>query len=126
MTTTQRRPVPIYTTAGDVEVYLVYPMLYNLSGDWVGFVTPNRDVYSVLGQYVGWLSDDPRILRKKTYDYDKPRLKSPAPPAKFTAPASAPLAPMMPDLPFDTIDILMDEPDRLHGLDSGDFKPDLD
>ncbi|MFC1936655.1 4-fold beta flower protein [Chloroflexota bacterium] len=126
MTTTRRRPVPIYTSAGDVEAYMVYPMLYNLGGDWVGFVTPNRDVYSVLGHYVGWLSDDPRILRKKSYDYDKPKLKPPNKPGKFTAPASAPLAPLMPDLSFDTLDILMDEPDRLHGLDSGDFKPDLD
>lgn len=124
--TNPRKPVPIYTTVGDFEAFMVYPMVFNLLGEWIGFVTRERDVYSVHGEYVGWLSDDPRILRKRTYDYSKPKLTPPPPPSKVNPPANAPLPPMMPELGFDTIDILQVEPDRLHTLDTGEFKPDMD
>ena len=126
MTTSQRKPVPIYTTAGDVDAFMVYPMIYSRVGEWIGFVTPQREVYSVYGEYVGWLSNDPRILRKRSYSFDKPRLKPPPTPPRFTSPASIPLAPMMSDLSFDTIDILQDEPDKLPTMDVGEFRPDMD
>lgn len=124
--TNPRKPVPIYTTAGDFEAFMVYPMIFNLLGEWIGFITREREVYSVHGDYVGWLSDDPRILRKRSYDYSKPKLTPPLAPSKVNAPASAPLPPMMPELGYDTIDILQVEPDRLHTLDTGEFKPDMD
>ena len=126
MTTTRRRPVPIYTTDGDVEAFLVYPMIYNLMGEWIGFVTKVREVYSVYGEYVGWLSDDPRILRKRSYNYDKPRLKPPPTPRRFSAPASSPLAPMMAELTYDTIDVLQEQPELMPTTDSGEFRKDLD
>ena len=124
--TTPRKPIPIYTTPGDFEAFLLYPMIYNLSGEWIGFVTTEREVYSVYGDYVGWLSDDPRILRKRSYDFSKPKLTPPNPPNKMAAPANAPLPPMMAELGFDTIDILYEEPERLPTLDSGELRPDLD
>ncbi|MDH5606824.1 MAG: hypothetical protein OEY93_08045 [Anaerolineae bacterium] len=124
--TTVRKPVPIYTTKGDFSAFLVYPMLYNLNGEWIGFVTPDRDVYSVYGEYVGWLSNDPRILRKRSYDFSKPKINPPQPPPKMTAPASAPLPPMMAELGYDTIDVLEDEPDRLDTADRNELRPDLE
>ena len=119
-------PIPIFTTAGDVEAYLVYPLIYNRVGEWIGFVTSQRDVYSVLGEYVGWLNDDPRILRKRTYNYDKPKLKPPPPQRRISIGSSMRLPPMMAELSYDTIDILQDERDRLHTLDAGELKPDIE
>lgn len=117
---------PIYTTRGDVDAFILYPMLYNPIGEWIGWVTPKAEVYSVHGDYVGWLTEDPRILRKRTYDFSKPTMKPPAKPTKVLAPASVPLPPMMAELSFDTIDVLYDEPERLPTLDSGDALQDMD
>ncbi len=105
---------------------MVYPAIFYLLGEWIGYITPNREVYSVYGDYVGWLSDDPRILRKRSYDYDKPKVKMPPVTIKMAAPASAPLPPMMAELSYDTIDVLQEEPDRLPTMDAGEFRPDMD
>ena len=43
----------------------MYPYLYNTQGEWIGWVTPQREVYSILGVFVGRLSNDPRILGKR-------------------------------------------------------------
>ena len=124
--TKQRRPVPIYTSSGDLEAFLVYPMIYNNSGEWIGFVTVDREVYSVDGMYVGWLSDDPRILRKRSYSFDKPKLTPPSPPGKLLVPSAHPLAPMMSELGYQTVDVLQEEPEKMPTLDSGEFKEDMD
>ena len=58
--------VPLYTSNGDVAAYLSYPHIYNPLGEWIGFCTREREVYSVLGNYVGYLSDDQRILRQRS------------------------------------------------------------
>lgn len=117
--------IPIYTTRGDAEAFLVYPYIYNRLGEWIGWVTPERDVYSVLGEYVGWLDKGPRILRKRGRD-PKPRRQPPAPPPSIRVPAHTPLPPMMSELTYDTIDVLDEEPERLHTTDTGEFRPDLD
>lgn len=122
----QRRPVPIYTTDGDLEAFLVYPMIFNRRGEWIGFITEDRDIYSIRGIYVGWLSDDPRILRKRSYDYDKPRLTPPPPPEKLLVPSANPLPPMMSELDYGTVDVLQEEPDKMPTLDSGDDLEDMD
>jgi hypothetical protein len=126
MTTEPRKPIPIYTTKGDAEAFLLYPYVFNRIGEWLGFVTPSREVYSVRGEYVGWLSDEPRILRKRTYDFSKPILSPPAVPPKVMPPATIPLAPLMPELGFDTIDVLLDEPERMPTSDMGELREDMD
>ncbi len=117
--------IPVYTTRGDVEAFLRYPYLYNRLGEWIGWVTPERDVYSVLGYYVGWLDKGPRILRKRGRA-PKPRRTPPPPPQRIRPPAHAPLPPMMSELGYETIDVLEEEPERLHTLDMGDLRPDMD
>ena len=117
--------VPIYTTRGDPEAFLSFPYLFNRSGEWIGFITSNRDVYSVLGYFVGQLTDDPRIIRKLSAD-SKPRLKPPSPPASIRISPTIPLPKMMSELTHGMIDILQEEPERLHTLDSGDLRQDLD
>ena len=118
--------IPIYTTRGDAEAFLVYPHLFNLLGEWIGWVTADRNVYSVLGHYVGFLADGPRVLRKSVNEKSLPRLQPPARPERIYPPATIPLAPMMSELYHNTIDILLDEPERLHPVDSGEFRKDLD
>lgn len=123
---TQRRIIPIYSSRGEAEAFLVFPYLFNRNGEWSGWITPKREVYSVLGYYVGTLTDDARIVRKRADDDDKPRLQPPKSPGKITTPATVPLAPLMRDLPHSLVDILQDEPERLHTLDSGELRQDID
>jgi hypothetical protein len=125
MSQTQQRIIPIYSSRGEAEAYLVFPHLFNRSGEWIGLVTPQREVYSVLGTYVGFLTNDPRIVRKLSDDAIKPRLKMPPAPGRFSAPATTPLAPLMSDLPPSLVDILVDEPERLHTMDSGELREDM-
>ena len=120
------RLIPIYTTKGDAEAFLNYPYIFNCNGEWIGFIAPNRDVYSVLGFYVGMLTDDPRILRKRTIDSPQPNMPPPMRPQKVLLPATIPLPPMMPELTHSIIDVLLDEPERLHTLDSSNYVQDMD
>lgn len=118
--------IPIYTTSGDLGAYLAYPYLYNPIGEWVGYVTSKRDVYSVLGHYVGTLTSDPRILRKRSYDFSTPRQNPPPPQPRIAVLATVPLAPMMAELSFSMIDVLEDEPERLSTIDFDELREDMD
>jgi hypothetical protein len=120
------RIIPIYTTRGDLGALMKYPYLYNVSGEWIGFVTQEKEVYSVLGHYAGYLADGPRILRKRAYSFDKPRIDPPEPPGKILAPATVPLAPLMSELTYSVIDLLDEEPERLATVDGGEMREDLD
>ena len=117
--------IPIYNSKGDADAFLEYPYLFNRNGDWIGFVTPRREVYSVLGYYVGYLTNEPRILRKLSTATLKPRLPVPPAPEKAYPPATIPLAPLMRELLHSTIDVLAEEPERLHPLDAGELREDL-
>jgi hypothetical protein len=120
------RQIPIYNSKGEPEAILVYPYIYNLSGEWVGWTTEDRQVFSLLGIYVGFLSNDPRILRKRSVDWINTRRPTP-PPAPHVRPmANIPLAPLMPELMYDTMDVLLEDPDALHTQDTGELKEDLD
>jgi len=120
------RIIPIFSSRGEVDAFLVFPYLFNRSGEWIGWVTPQREVYSVLGNYVGFLTNDPRIVRKRSDTATKPRLKVPAHPQRLIAPATTPLAPLMSDLSQSLVDVLVEEPQRLHTVDSGEFREDMD
>ncbi len=121
----QRSIIPIYTTRGDAEAFLVYPYLYNRLGEWIGWVTADRQVFSVLGIYVGELTAEPRIIRRRITASLKPRKTPPPRPSKQPIPVTIPLAPMMGDLRFGFVDVLMEEPELLHTVDYGDLKNDL-
>lgn len=122
----QPRIIPIYSSRGETDAYLVFPYLFNRSGEWIGWVTPQRDVYSVLGNYVGFLTNDPRIVRRRSEDATRPRLKAPSAPQRLSPPAHTPLAPLMSDLAHYLVDVLAEEPDRLHTVDTGELRNDLD
>lgn len=123
----QHRIIPIYSSRGETEAFLVFPYLFNRSGEWIGWVTPQREVYSVMGHYVGFLTKDPRIVRNRADTGLRPRLKPPPPPpVRLNTPATIPLAPLMGDLTHSLVDILVEEPERLHTVDSGELREDLD
>ncbi len=85
--------IPIYTSKGDAEAFLVYPYLFNRLGEWIGWVTADRQVYSVLGFFVGELTAEPRIIRKRITATLKPRKTPPPRPEKLSVSATIPLAP---------------------------------
>jgi hypothetical protein len=122
----QRRIIPIYASNGEAEAFLVFPYLFNRNGEWIGWITPKREVYSVMGYYAGTLSDDARIIRKRSEDESKPRIQPPPKPGKISTPPSIPLAPLMSDLPLSLVDVLLEEPERLHTIDGGELREDMD
>jgi hypothetical protein len=118
--------IAIYTSRGDAEAFLCYPYLYNRMGEWVGWVTAGREVYSVLGVYVGDLTAEPRIIRRQITATLKSRKAPPARPPRLSIPATIPLAPLMAELRPGAVDVLAEEPGRLHTLDAGDLREDMD
>jgi hypothetical protein len=119
--------VPIFTTLGDVAAFLAYPYIFSCEGDWIGWISPERFVYSTHGHYVGWLANGPRILRKLADGYTRPMVEV-IPPftLKITTPVMHPLAPMMPELTFGEMDVLLDRPDLLPPVDFGELREDMD
>jgi hypothetical protein len=124
---TETTLVPIFTTVGDVGAFLAYPFIFSCEGDWIGWVSSERLVYSTHGNYIGWLSDGPRILRKQEDSYSKPKLDI-IPPftLKICPPALSPLPPMMPELTFGEMDVLLERPDLLPPVDFGELREDMD
>ena len=74
----QKKLIPIYNSRGEIGALLSFPYIYNLAGEWIGWVTSERTVYSVHGHYVGTLTKDPRIVRKREDGDHRPAQKSPA------------------------------------------------
>jgi hypothetical protein len=122
----EQRVIPVYSSRGEVEAFLVFPYLFNRSGEWIGWVSAQREVYSVMGAYVGFLTNDPRIVRKRSDNELRPRLKTTPPPGRFNTPATIPLAPLMSDLTHSLVDVLVEEPERLHTIDGGELREDMD
>jgi hypothetical protein len=124
---TETTLVPIFTTVGDVGAFLAYPFIFSCEGDWIGWVSSDRIVYSTHGNYVGWLAEGPRILRKQEDSYSKPKLDI-IPPftLKICPPALSPLPPMMPELTFGDMDVLLERPDMLPPVDFGELREDMD
>lgn len=80
----------------------------------------------MLGHYVGWLTDDPRILRKRANSFSNPRVTPPIRPPRIVVPVTVPLPPMMSELSYSTVDVLDEEPERLSTVDSDDLREDMD
>ena len=105
---------------------MIHPFIYSQTGEWVGWITSENDVYSVIGNYIGFLNRDNRILRKRSYDYSNPRKTPPPPQPRVRVPSIAPLPPMMAELPFTIIDVLDYEPHRLSTIDYDELREDMD
>jgi hypothetical protein len=118
--------LPLYSSRGEWKAMLADNLIYNPQGEWVGWVGQDGKVFSVAGEYVGWLSRDYRILRKRVLEKLVPRRPPPAPPReRLRIPSTVPLAPLMAELTFDTVDVFEEMPDLLNPLDL-DHLPDID
>ena len=125
-TKTVPAPMLLYTSSGDMGAFLIYPYLFNPIGEWIGWATSKKEIFNLDGSYVGMISPDNRILRKKSIDILPPKRPLPKPPAHPRLPASIPLPPRMSELSFDQLDVLEDMPDLLHTMDAGELKPDVE
>jgi len=124
---TQRvKVIPIFTTRGDAGAFLVFPYLFSPQGEWIGWVEPNRNVYSVHGHHVGLLTLEPRILRKREWTSTARRRRPPPPPPAIRPPTHTPLPPAMPELMMGDMDVLDECPELLPPIDYGELKEDLD
>lgn len=120
----QVRPVPLYTTSGNLGGFLRYPYIFNAQGEWIGWATAEREVFTVYGKYVGWLDKYLRILRQRTHNYEHTGRTPPEPPGKFTPPAQVPLPSMMAELTASTIDVLEERPDIMPTVDTFAYSDD--
>ena len=120
------KPIPIYNTPGDWVAMMLYPYIYSTVGEWIGWITPKKDVYNVHGIYVGWLTKEPRILRRRTQEGMLARRDPPPKPDRIRPPATVPLPPMMAELPFEILDVFDDDREHLTTLDYGEHKEDMD
>jgi hypothetical protein len=120
------RLIPIYSSRGQPMAFLAYPYLYDLHGSWIGLVQSDRRVFSVHGHYVGEMTAEPRILRKREESFAISRIRPPAPPPPIHPPQTVPLAPMMPEVPQNMVDVLDEMPELLPSKDHGELRDDLD
>jgi hypothetical protein len=118
--------IPIYTSRGDLGGFLLYPYLYNPDGEWIGWVTPDQKVFSVRGKYVGALSKDPRILREREFRNAYRNESPPAPPDRIRPPKHVPLAPLMPEISQNLIDVLEEAPELLPPMGFDLLREDMD
>lgn len=118
------KPFFIYDTAGDWQATKIGSVLFDARGDYIGFVqNEDYDVYTASGEWIGALSHDGRIIRKR----NAPRQQllttvPPKPPKPEKLPARAPLPPQTGDLGFDKIDVLEWDPEVFKRL--SDLTPD--
>ena len=120
----QAKLIPIYTSRGDLGGYLAYPYIFNPQGYWIGWVDSERNVYSVRGKYIGEMTSDPRIVRRREVSYTRPRMHPPFQPKNIRPPAHTPLAPQMPEIGQNYIDVLDEMPELLTAVDFGDLTED--
>lgn len=118
--------IPIYTSHGDTGAILCSPYIFNLNGEWIGWVDDDKTVFSVHGHYVGKLTNDPRIIRKREWGYGRERRVPPPPPSRISPPAHFPLAPSLPEIPTFMIDVLEDYPELMPSVDFGELRDDME
>jgi hypothetical protein len=111
---------PLYTSRGAWAGLLMDGYLYNPQGEWIGWVEHDGAVYSVAGQFVGALSRDFRVLRKRSLDEPGGRRRRPPalPAAPIAVPANIPLPPLLAEIGFDTVDVFEEMPELLHTVDA--------
>ncbi|MBX3081198.1 MAG: hypothetical protein KF716_06150 [Anaerolineae bacterium] len=114
MTDAPIKPFFIYTTRGDWMATLIGTQIFDTRGEYVGYIAgPERSVYTRDGEWVGDMSKDGRILRKRAAQRRPLQEKLPPKPAgkPSNLPPRAPLPPQMAELRYDTIDVLEEEED---------------
>ncbi len=119
------KPEFIYDTHGDWQATRIEKYVFDGRGEYIGFVE-GRTIYTRDGEWVGDLSKDGRILRKRAGAKKPLNPNLPAKPLlkKSDLPGRAPLPQQMAEIGYDTIDVLEEDPEIFKRL--SDRRPDLD
>lgn len=107
----------IYTTRGDWAATLLGRYIFDRETHWIGWVDADSQVFSVRGEYAGWLSKDFRVLCRRDRMSDVERRQPPPVPPKPDLPHSMPLPPLTADLTYDTVDLFEEAQDLLDPFD---------
>ncbi|MAS34248.1 MAG: hypothetical protein CL610_09580 [Anaerolineaceae bacterium] len=111
-------PFFVFDTHGEWHATLLNNCLWDARGEYIGFVRgQNYDVYTAYGQWIGNLTADGRIVRRRMTDRQtvlKVRKLAPQKPTKL--PARAPLPPMTADLGYHYIDVLEWDPNAFRSV----------
>ncbi|HRE49500.1 MAG TPA: hypothetical protein PLD47_17375 [Aggregatilineales bacterium] len=116
MTDKPQKPIFIYNTAGDWIGTLLGTYIFDPRGESIGFVQEegkDKAVYTFDGEWVGLISKDGRILRKRA-NAKRPLHAAPLPKLKGKQaglPARAPLPPQNAEIGYDTLDVLEEDPE---------------
>ena len=115
----------IYSTRGDWEAARIGDYVFDLLGQWVAWVDGNgTDVFTRDGEYVGYLTRDNRILRKRVKPSLPLRKDIPSEPGKPALPPHAPLPPMFAELSYSEVDMFDWDPDVFKRV--SELRPDMD
>ncbi len=118
-----KKPQIIWNTYGDWMATLIDGNIWDLTGTRVAWLD-GEDVYTNDGEWVGKLSKDCRVLRKRAAKRPPLRNDSPPAPPKPNMPARAPLPPSFSELTYSTVDVLEEDPDVFKRL--SDKRADMD
>lgn len=114
--------IPIYRSDGEWVAVYDKGHLFSVEREWLGFVI-GREVFDPSGDYLGFLSDDHRLLRKRTLRELAHHPPPPRPPRPIL-PANMPLAPLLRALPYQIIDVFEEYPERFIFI--SETRPDMD
>jgi hypothetical protein len=120
-------PFFIFDTRGEWHATLIAGCLWDCRGDYVGFVRgENHDVYTAFGEWIGNLTKDGRIIRRRVLNERQTLFKDrPQRPQKpKNLPPRAPLPPLTGDLDYHYIDVLDWDPEVFKSVP--DMKSDLE
>ena len=103
------KPFFIFDTRGDWHAIVLNQYIFDTRGEYIGFIrSEDHDVYTTIGEWIGTLWADGRIIRKRSTEQSRSLLKDlpPKPNKPDKLPARAHLPPMFSELGFDKIDVL--------------------
>lgn len=127
MADTVVKPVFIFSTSGDWMATVMGQYVFDSRGEYVAYMEgPERAIYTRDGEWVGNLSKDGRVLRKRA-GQKRPLHTNPLPKPKTkpsNLPGRAPLPPQNAELNYDTIDVLEEDPEVFKRL--SERRPDMD
>jgi len=117
------RPQYIWDTYGDWHATLVEGHLWDLTGNWIGWVENGTDVYKADGEWIGALTRDFRIVQKRSARRRPLHEHIPAKPPRPELPARATLPPSFVELAYSEVDVLIEDPAIFRKL--SDFRKDM-